>query len=147
MYTLPTEEQMLARMPGVFEFMGWKFGDRPHGQQGLLSCFKPLLNPFPKDAYWSYCTYELLGLGDVPLGPRRDTLQSFVKKRAAAWLIAHWYEHALVVCPCQQEAEEDKPSNFREAVISGLIWWDHIDWEEERERIHEMHHVYRVRVS
>lgn len=50
------------------------------------------------------------------------------KPRLAAWLIGHWYEHLLQICPClhgvrDQAVDEGDGSNFRRAMIESLLWY------------------------
>ncbi len=42
------------------------------------------------------------------------------KQWAAAWLIAHWWEHFMHNCPCQ--VDDAKPSGFRQAFIGTLLY-------------------------
>jgi hypothetical protein len=43
---------------------------------------------------------------------------------SCAWLIAHWWEHALRICPCQNGIHDDqKGSRFREQMIESLLWY------------------------
>lgn len=46
----------------------------------------------------------------------------------AAWLIGHWYEHLLNICPCQNGVRDESldagdGSPFRQAVIKSLLWY------------------------
>lgn len=128
---LPSEEAMLAGNLDSFEFMGWRFRMMGGGVgTGTLCCFKPLINPFPPGAYYSFHCFRVLEVGELT-GTNAAAIahyQEMIKKEAAAWLIAHWYEHALILCPCQTDAEREnedhKPSNFRRALISSLLWYD-----------------------
>lgn len=102
----------------LFTFMGWKFEIRSHvspvsGEIGIEGSFmllwKKLINPETPQLIYSY-----RGIGSGHLA----------KERAAAWLIAHWWEHALDICPCQHGKRDDAAgSNFRYHVIESLLWY------------------------
>ena len=83
----------------IFTFCGWAFFD--DGEKLLIS-YHRLPNPHPPEAYYAYKTY-----GRV-----------FGREHAAAWLIAHWFEHYMNTCPC---LNGDKPSKFRHACIEALL--------------------------
>lgn len=158
---LPVEDVMLASHKTTFEFMGWRFGQSimtPEGDTGMLVCYKPLLNPFPPGALYSYKTFRIFNPLKIPyatLPP--DTIAEYQvqeKNTAAAWLITHWYEHALVVCPCQADAEREnedhRPSNFRSAMLSALTWYDRfitqpVCDERDRKLFVESGRLFRVR--
>lgn len=80
-------------------FAGWEFRD--NGRVLMLDL--PITNPHPPEAILSYHSY----------GP------DFSRERAAAWLISHWYEHKLEVCPCIREGDSD--NNFRRAFIESIL--------------------------
>jgi hypothetical protein len=46
----------------------------------------------------------------------------FTLEMCIAWLLSHWYEHALDICPCTREG--GKNNNFRRAFIST---WEHMN--------------------
>jgi hypothetical protein len=82
-----------------FNFLGWEFRD----EDRYLVLEKELLNPHPPEATLSYKCYSK---------PER-------RSYAAAWLISHWYEHALEICPCIQQG--DSNNNFRRAFIDVVL--------------------------
>jgi hypothetical protein len=95
-----------------FVFMGWSFLEKQipetPGEIGLM-LYKKLPYPENPDAFLSYS-------------------KGSVKERMAAWLIAHWFEHLLQICPCRdgkrdKAVDEGEGSNFRKAVINSLIWY------------------------
>jgi hypothetical protein len=101
-----------------FEFSGWKFKfTPPQGRDsGVLILYKQLENPHPPDLFLSYRTY------------RTEGAEPFVGKQyAAAWLIAHWYEHKLKICACMNGEEPDLDGSsigFRHALIKYLLLYE-----------------------
>jgi hypothetical protein len=95
----------------TFTFMGWEFKDHPFTdpaypdiRQAHLISFHKLHNPHPPEACYAYIGYKPDAPGD--------------REYAAAWLISHWFEHYMGVCPC---LHGDGPSNFRTAFIETLL--------------------------
>lgn len=111
-----------------FEFAGWKFIDtEPHTtsdteitgrKTGILRLYAVLHNP-EHGAYLSYHTYS-----EAPAYlPEKEKVRydwELGKYFAAAWLIAHWYEHYFHNCPCQ--VNDAKPSHFRFAFIETMLY-------------------------
>jgi hypothetical protein len=98
-----------------FDFAGWHFNDSgligvdanyPNGSRkvGHIRLTAILHNP-EGNAYFSYHNYDDSGFCS--------------REYAAAWLIAHWYEHYMHTCPCQ--VNDEKPTRFRYACIKGLL--------------------------
>ena len=109
-YANPREEQN-------FHFAGFDFrikcepiGSDPKDfvnyRSGVLLLNAILPNP-ENGAYLSYHTFN-------------EEFSYWNKKRSAAWLIAHWWEHFMHNCPCQ--VDDAKPSGFREAFIDTLLY-------------------------
>lgn len=86
-------------MTDRYYFSGWTFRD--NGRMLMLDV--PIVNAHPPEAIFSYHTYG----------------REFSRERAAAWLISHWYEHRLEVCPCIKEGDSD--NNFRRAFIESIL--------------------------
>jgi hypothetical protein len=85
-----------------FEFMGWKFWSTPHPREGyIVRSFHRLHNPESENLIYSY---------------KLDK----TRERAAAWLISHWFEHLLDICPCQS-LDKDGDNNFRRAFIETVL--------------------------
>jgi len=124
------EEQMLKGKQ-LFEFMGWKFAVRHQhlahesDPATYLYCYKRLFNPEKPGEVYSQCNFswsnaEIALYRGTPDRKKRD-----LTKRCAAWLIAHWWEHYLEICPCLKgERNDDEDSNFRKTVIESLLWYD-----------------------
>lgn len=95
-------------------FMGWRFKVRETyecPETIVLGLYKKL--PYPEDPE---------KLMSVSFGPRREL------PKLAAWLIAHWFEHLLRICPClhgerDQALDEGDGSPFRKAMIQSLLWY------------------------
>jgi hypothetical protein len=95
-------------------FAGWKFRvyESPTDPDGVtLRLFKKLPYPESPSKFMS-----------ASWGLRSDM------PRLAAWLIGHWYEHLLQVCPClhgerDQAVDEGDGSPFRKAIIQSLLWY------------------------
>ena len=121
------ESIMLNSRPERFCFMGWEFSVT-HAQDDriYLKCYKRLFNPEKAGEVLSHYAFDPEVLYDHSI--YRECPPRFIidlKKRAAAWLIAHWWEHYLNICPClhgDRDDQEDSP--FRQSVISGLLWYD-----------------------
>lgn len=127
------EEMMLARKhrSAVFEFMGWKFGVTNIASANepcyktFLMCWKRLFNPEHLGEVYSqssflHTQYEMSLYRGMP-----DRLILHHTRKCAAWLIAHWWEHYLEICPCLNGERDDREdSNFRRAVIESLLWYD-----------------------
>jgi hypothetical protein len=50
----------------------------------------------------------------------------YLKREGAAWLMAHWWEHRLQVCPCQngedrKVGEPGQETNFHRAFITTVM--------------------------
>ena len=93
----------------TFTFMGWEFADREvmtsDGKlTGYLLSWHILPNPEAPNLIYSYKGYW----------PEQPGSRTY----AAAWLISHWFEHYMGVCPC---LHGDGPSNFRTAFIETLL--------------------------
>lgn len=104
-----------------FHFAGWHFNDWfPNADPvtgrrgGSLLLWAVLHNP-EGNAYLSYHSYC-----EAPLWYDPEEYEKIAgRKFAAAWLIAHWYEHYMHTCPCQ--VDDAKPTNFRNACIQTLL--------------------------
>jgi hypothetical protein len=97
----------------LFSFSGWVFADRvdpkhPETSGSLLSAHL-LHNPERPDLVYAYKGY-------------RPGLLREGREYAAAWLIAHWWEHYLHCCACL--VDDHKPSNFRRALIETLLYME-----------------------
>lgn len=98
----------------VYAFMGWKFHIVPMLDTCYLRCFKLLLNPEAPE----------LTLSVYSCGNPNPTY--FDMAKGGAWLIAHWWEHALDICPCQHGVHDDeKGSQFRQTMIESLMMYHH----------------------
>jgi hypothetical protein len=95
-------------------FMGWRFRvsllPNMLGGNGLM-LYKKLPYPENPDACLSYAW-----------GSEEN------KAHLAAWLIGHWFEHLLQICPClhgqrDQSVDEGDGSPFRKAMIDSLLWY------------------------
>lgn len=86
-------------MEKPYYYAGWEFAD--NGEQLFLD--RRIPNPHPPGLVVSFSNYGL----------------SYPRERAAAWLISHWYEHLLQVCPCIKEGDTD--NNFRKAFMETLL--------------------------
>ena len=102
-------------MVNNYTFAGWEFERRDDtgGDMNInvLILWKELKNPHPPDAVLSY-----KGFG-----------KAYGVEYAAAWLIAHWYEHKLQICPCQNGEEPDANESslrFRAAFIESLLFYE-----------------------
>ena len=98
----------------AYIFAGWKFwvNESPiESDTVILRLYKKL--PYPEDAN---------KVMSASWGPRSEM------PRLAAWLIGHWYEHLLQICPClhgvrDEAVDEGDGSPFRKAVIESLLWY------------------------
>lgn len=90
-----------------FSYGDFEFCDTDTGPVKFIILNNELLNPFPVNATSSYHAYDN---------------KSFTKERAIAWLISHWYEHALMVCDCQNP--DDDKGNFRSGFVETLIFME-----------------------
>ena len=109
------EDDLWARVSiQPYIFAGWKFKvmEHPADPNGVtLMLYKKL--PYPEaPAKFLSAAWGL----DID------------KPRLAAWLIGHWYEHLLQICPClhgvrDQAVDEGDGSPFRKAVIESLLWY------------------------
>lgn len=111
-------------MPYVkkFEFAGCEFLDHADGAQAI---FDPQVVQGSRRAFLTFHA-ELLN----PENPKE--VQAFRgynpeypddvagRKYAAAWLISHWYEHALKMCRCQNGYGESH--NFTHSFIATILY-------------------------
>jgi len=90
----------------AFEFYlhGKDIPDFVYRQVHHLLCWAELLNPEAPGLIQSYHSYSDVG--------------GFDRTTAAAWLISHWYEHALNICECLG----GEPSHFRWAFIDTILF-------------------------
>ncbi len=116
------EDRLISRFDSkdIYEFMGWKFKHSTVLSKGchvtILTSYKGLFNPFPPNAQIAISTF---------IGEKSDVSYSVNMKRAAAWLIAHWWEHYLNICPCLTSgSDHEEETNFSKAVINSLLWYD-----------------------
>jgi hypothetical protein len=86
-------------MEKPYHYAGWEFAD--NGREIFLD--KHIPNPHPPGLVVSFFSYE----------------KTYPREEAAAWLISHWYEHLLQVCPCINEGDTD--NNFRTAFMETLL--------------------------
>ena len=90
----------------AYSFAGWEFWQVEQDGKAMLILEKELLNPHPPNAILSYKCFQ----------------QGTDPREAAAWLIAHWYEHALDICPCQHGEEGNARSiRFRHYCMDSLL--------------------------
>lgn len=118
MLGIPPSDFLIASHRSVC-FCGWSFaycdGMTPSG--GLyvvLMSYHRLLNPEEPTLIHSYWTRELPGSpgAEIP-----DYVIDGLLREGCAWLIAHWWSHALDICECQTGRE----SGFREALTVELL--------------------------
>jgi hypothetical protein len=111
-------------MPSVteYEFAGCKFLDH---SEGANSIFDPMVMQGTRHAFLTFHA-ELMNPekeGEVHAfkGYNPDFHRfGDGRKYAAAWLISHWYEHALKLCRCQLGYGESH--HFTHAFISTLLF-------------------------
>jgi hypothetical protein len=85
----------------------------------FLRSFHRLDNPESPDAVYSVWFHESLSeWGNLPARVRDELVSS-----GCAWLMSHWWEHKLNVCPCIG-AEKDKDNNFRHEFIATTLSLD-----------------------
>lgn len=128
----PEESTIMARQAQTFSFAGWTFSVRTvHNPNEVvpktyLFCYKRLFNPETPSEVYSQVNFSDDGFSRLLYGeamPPRLKLEK--QKRCAAWLIAHWWEHYLEICPCLGGKRDDgEDSNFRRSVIESLLWYD-----------------------
>lgn len=119
-------------MKSNYTFAGWEFSDRAYElsvndyggrRRHTLVLWKELENPHPPTWIYSYCGWT--ESGDRPQDQRHRRGIEY----AAAWLIAHWYEHKLRICSCQHGEEPDDNASslrFREAFIESLLFYENV---------------------
>jgi hypothetical protein len=85
-----------------YVFMGWKFlvGENPRGGYQVVSWHR-LHNPETPSTIYSFKLSDSIDY-------------------ACAWLISHWYEHLLNICPCLGP-DKDRDNNFRRAFIEAVL--------------------------
>lgn len=107
MFDIPQPE--ITYSGPTFTFMGWEFNYHEYTSEGYsgghLVSWHRLVNADPPNAIYAYKCYKP--------GSTEAT-----REYAAAWLIAHWFEHYMGICPC---LHGDGPSNFRTACIEALL--------------------------
>jgi hypothetical protein len=110
--------------PGYnFDFAGWHFHfyleplkDGEMRRRGYVLLWAVLHNPEHGTDYLSFHGYSEAPEGYLD----KEEYEKFAgRKFAAAWLIAHWYEHYMHTCPCL--IDDHKPTNFRRACINALL--------------------------
>lgn len=118
-YTPPLGDKNLYN----FDFAGWHFHDiglaadpsSIYQRRGTLLLWGVLYNPEHGCDYLSYHGYS-----EAPMWSSPEEYEKINgRKFAAAWLIAHWYEHFMHTCPCL--VDDGKPTHFRYACIQALL--------------------------
>ena len=116
-----TEEFILSRKKGscLYKFLGFTFEMSRIEVQDVemiyLRLWKRLVHPEAPQLIYSFSSVAGVDL----ILNREETIA-----KAAAWLIAHWWEHALDICPCQNGVRDDKEgSSFRKYLIDILLWY------------------------
>jgi hypothetical protein len=125
------DRRITTKHPGsTFEFMGWRFSNVHIYNSGPdvvgtnLFCWKRLFNPERPNAVYSQANFRYSNYDSTLYRCMPDRLKFHRTKECAAWLIAHWWEHYLEICPCLHGERDDKEdSNFRRAVIQALLWY------------------------
>lgn len=106
------EEDRFWERGEPYLFMGFrlKVTQSPIGDWGQVLLWKKLIHPEAPNLIYSYHSFDRYGC--------------FTLEMACAWLIAHWWEHALDICPCQGGVKDDaKGSTFRHAVMESIMWY------------------------
>jgi hypothetical protein len=106
----PVPKEQFA--PPLFRFAGWEFADRTDPKYPLVGSLLSahlLHNPESPDLVYAYKGYKV---GSPHSG----------REYAAAWLIAHWWEHYLHSCACL--LDDHKPSAFRHALRDTLLFME-----------------------
>ena len=104
-------------------FMGWRFEIRKNAHIGgedmtFIRLMKRLIHPEAPDKVISVSWFPCDGFEIGDKNYHNKIVWS------CAWLIAHWWEHALDICPCQHGVHDDeKGSTFRQYVIDSLLWY------------------------
>lgn len=129
----PFEEKALA-LTGLEIFVyreDWRFTiSRVHKCSDInefvyLHCYKKLHNPENPGEDLSFSYFTLSGYDNVLYRRMPEGLLDWKMREAAAWLVAHWYEHYFNICPCIANVHDDeKGSLFRQGVIRGLLYQD-----------------------
>lgn len=113
-----------------YEFMGWRFhltrfatDSSGENQNAQMLCWKEIINP---EAPGLIQAYKNIRISSGPLPPKEE--MDKLLSAAAAWLIAHWWDHALKMCPCQND---DAGGKFRHTVTEALLQYD----DDRRSRV------------
>lgn len=116
-YANPREAQ-------TFHFAGFDFRvERPTSSGPIEEWFLVFDAILPNPEGYAYLSYHTF----------REYPHPCTKQWAAAWLIAHWWEHFMHNCACQ--VDDAKPSGFRQAFIGTLLYLESADLETERARV------------
>jgi hypothetical protein len=95
----------------IYTFNGWSFPVIWTLEYSEMLCFKACYKNGIKGL-----TYKIL----------RDRCGEEYRK-AAAWFIAHWWEHKLEICPCLGTHQD---SNFMDTVIASQLYYaEHLGLE------------------
>jgi len=118
------DEQVAVYYYGMFDFVKYHY---PYALQNYrFAGFDFRYHVCPLDVILKYGTKGRMEFGAILHNPEDNAFLSYhnvwntwSKEMAAAWLIAHWWEHYMHTCQCQ--VDDNRPSRFRWAFIDTLL--------------------------